>query len=451
MDRFIVRNRTGQENARVISPAQSKKILRLLEKSEQEDRFRFAKKDLNHLLKKQYYKLDLISDPVRIGHITGYLKVLMDTLPLKDSLRQPMSGIMDLVNQKDPVWITLWRYRNPRPDEKFQCDNCNKGFKGVAALRTHVSVEHFGLRPFLCPFPGCGKKLVTANLLRTHSAVHDPNSPQFACNLCRVKSFRHQSTRNAHEKVCGNANKARYSCLTCSKNMSSQHNLKIHTATHDVEKAFECPVADCKKRFAQIGTLKKHAVVHTGEAKFQCEVCEKNCTQRYNLMEHMLTHTDEKEFKCDKCPSRFRRKQHLTRHMSTHTRVKCGICKVEFEGGQKLKLHNSRTHNQLQCPANQDEEQDKNDVVDAGCADVNDGGVDDAPTDGYDQEKNDDESEKKSSDSTCEGSAKRRTAKRGAMTKIDPKPTCTRGPPRYPGRERKRPDRYKPEAAQHNK
>jgi KRAB domain-containing zinc finger protein len=168
------------------------------------------------------------------------------------------------------------------------------------------------------------------------------------------KRFKQQSTLHAHWKVCKNEEK--YSCPTCSKNMSSQHNLTTHKKTHDdVEKEFECPDPDCTKRFAQNAALKRHEVVHSGERKFECEVCEKKFTYQFNLTEHMLTHMDkQKKFKCkeDKkeCKRFFRRKQHLTRHISrTHTEVQCENCMEKMAGLHNLKLHNIRTHTPVQC------------------------------------------------------------------------------------------------------
>ncbi len=53
-----------------------------------------------------------------------------------------------------------------------KCPYCNKGFSLAQYLREHIHI-HTGEKPFVCPFPGCGKQFRQAGKLSIHRKEHN--------------------------------------------------------------------------------------------------------------------------------------------------------------------------------------------------------------------------------------------------------------------------------------
>ncbi|CAK8697804.1 unnamed protein product [Clavelina lepadiformis] len=119
------------------------------------------------------------------------------------------------------------------------CPRNHKPFKAKYKLVNHIRV-HTGEKPFLCPYPGCGKVFARSE------------------------------------------------------------NLKIHKRTHTGEKPFCCEFNGCNRRFANSSDRKKHTHVHTTDKPYLCKVygCDKSYTHPSSLRKHMKLHEANGDISC---------------------------------------------------------------------------------------------------------------------------------------------------------
>jgi hypothetical protein len=65
------------------------------------------------------------------------------------------------------------------------CKECGKGFKQASDLRKHTRV-HTGEEPYMCPWPGCGKRFSVNSNMHAHHRLHQqPRPPKevFTCGF----------------------------------------------------------------------------------------------------------------------------------------------------------------------------------------------------------------------------------------------------------------------------
>jgi uncharacterized Zn-finger protein len=53
----------------------------------------------------------------------------------------------------------------------YICFKCKASFSKQNALRVHQKI-HMGIRPYNCPYPGCGKSFVEKGNMKAHFKVH---------------------------------------------------------------------------------------------------------------------------------------------------------------------------------------------------------------------------------------------------------------------------------------
>lgn len=142
--------------------------------------------------------------------------------------------------------------------KRFKCDECDKSFFGISALRDH---KHFhrsgGQKCFVCGI--CNMEYDTRDALRSHvKRNHDEAGTKFKWHYCNI----------------------------CQGRFVSPGLLKQHMNRHSGNKPFECEV--CHKTFHCLSNLTNHKVMHSGVKKFQCEICKHTFTKKNSLTKHLL-------------------------------------------------------------------------------------------------------------------------------------------------------------------
>ena len=85
----------------------------------------------------------------------------------------------------DLICITLMKLKHELDGKKPQkCPDCNKSYKTICGLKSHIKVSHKGERES-CPL--CEKKFVSNKAVRIHiEAVHEKKRPH-ECDICHEK------------------------------------------------------------------------------------------------------------------------------------------------------------------------------------------------------------------------------------------------------------------------
>ena len=158
----------------------------------------------------------------------------------------------------------------------IKCDDCEKVFKNIYALKSHQKTAHLSIR-YPCPkcefaarsnswlkvhidsthlgwkeeCPYCDHKASTKSNLRTHiKGKHDGVSVKFECSKCD-SDFSHKQSLKTHykDKHLG----VKHICSKCSFITNTTNNLRTHMAVHS-DKLYSCD--QCDKTFRE-GFIKK--------------------------------------------------------------------------------------------------------------------------------------------------------------------------------------------------
>lgn len=114
------------------------------------------------------------------------------------------------------------------------------------------------------------------------------------------------------------------------------------------QKAVECNVEGCTRKFSRNSFLKQHIQRdHLKKRDYQCIECEKNYKQKSHLDRHIeATHKNIRHI-CEYCSKSFTKSWSLKMHMFCHSEnspYACHICTLNFYRRDKWLKHMTKEH-----------------------------------------------------------------------------------------------------------
>jgi len=169
----------------------------------------------------------------------------------------------------------------------YQCPKCWKFFSKFQNLRTHFR-RHTGIRPYLCPEPGCEERFIQRTSLNIHIARAHMDKLPFSCSNCS-KGFSLKSNLLLHEATHleTSARKA-FTCLNCSASFTLRRNLLTHYNVCRNLRPFRCPYQGCDRKYREKRLLKSHVQRHEQIKLYRCKICEENFIDIAGRNEHLM-------------------------------------------------------------------------------------------------------------------------------------------------------------------
>lgn len=230
-----------------------------------------------------------------------------------------------------------------------KCHECNKVYKTDKILKVHIDKIHKNIyQEFVCNI--CGRTLKSQGALKKHLIVHEEDTRQFECYICKKSKYKNFKLLQTHFSVYHNPNKpSRSVCHICSAVVRAGH-LKNHMQQRhsDVEiEKVQCEICDHWIMKTRMHIHKrKHAM-----GGVTCKLCGKYLKSYGSLYSHMkILHENCKNHKCDYCGKAFYKETKLNEHVAVrHTReflFKCRIpeCGREFRAEGNWKMHERKSH-----------------------------------------------------------------------------------------------------------
>ncbi|XP_046351460.2 uncharacterized protein LOC124131961 [Haliotis rufescens] len=237
----------------------------------------------------------------------------------------------------------------------FRCVFCDKVFKSLLNIRSHLSIEH---DLFRCKV--CIATFQTHQELKKHNeenkhlqfrVLSNRNistkieivGEMFKCNLCN-KMFSDKGKCALH--VRHHLTAFKYICDICSQACKSRSVLAAHMSIHNNSCSFECKA--CFNMYPNMGSLRYHEKRHTEEDKInilnyvKCDTCGDLCVNEKMLEKHVLQHKDSHT--CDFCKMSFQTYTALQNHQSVEQHHKCEYCGKTYKDQKYLRKHIRTVH-----------------------------------------------------------------------------------------------------------
>ena len=140
-----------------------------------------------------------------------------------------------------------------------------------------------------------------------------------------------------------------YKCNICSKQESSQRELKYHIhSVHTHSKLYPLKCDRCDKRFNQWAVLKRHVEsIHEG-IRYKCSHCSKTYTRDGDLKKHIRIMHEGIRHKCDMCDKFYTEKYRLKEHIKLNHAKRCDrrVNTIILESNDKIEATNDELQNQ---------------------------------------------------------------------------------------------------------
>ncbi|KAJ3044883.1 Strongly-conserved Zn-finger binding protein (TFIIIA) [Rhizophlyctis rosea] len=184
--------------------------------------------------------------------------------------------------------VKLVRHERSHTDECTE-EGCTEAFVKHGQLRRHMCT-HTGKDPYLCEVEGCDKGFKTSQKLKQHQqSVHNTTS-RYICGhpLCTFQfpkwTLLVSHARTAHPPTCP----------TCNKTFTARSSLKSHMTTHDEQRAkVGCTWDGCEKEFLSEKARDVHVrTSHEMARAYRCDVegCGKVFAHKHLEARHRRVH-----------------------------------------------------------------------------------------------------------------------------------------------------------------
>ncbi|KAI9009123.1 transcription factor IIIA-like protein [Hyaloraphidium curvatum] len=203
------------------------------------------------------------------------------------------------------------------------CAHCGRTFRKQSKLNQHL-LSHTGERPFVCPFPGCGKAYRRREHLKNHSSCHGDTEEERKPFVCGHEgcgaAFSKEHHKKRHEK--SHAGGGIYKCGVegCGEAFPKHKQLVDHLASHagdGVAIGHVCAVEGCGKTFRTPSKLAKHAKTHEGALSYACG--QPGCSEAFAKWSQLQQHLKKDHpIQCLECGKVFTRRDTLKTHMKSH-------------------------------------------------------------------------------------------------------------------------------------
>lgn len=248
--------------------------------------------------------------------------------------------------QRGNLVVHQLRCHNEGNEDEFPyaCTQCTCVFKKLGPLNAHITKCHsavelsepiadddFGFREVMQQLQSIRRPdpSVTDSsdiVLQSNIPVVPANIPPAALPVTddsTMEVAEHKSDGTVHYRSVNQTSVGTERwliCMFCPKKFRRPSDLLRHIRIHTKEKPFECPIAECRRRFAIKGTLNVHMRVHENtKLRHTCPTCTKKFSSSTTLDIHCLAaHDGVLGFKCNQCLASFSQSQPFKVHLRQH-------------------------------------------------------------------------------------------------------------------------------------
>ena len=227
-----------------------------------------------------------------------------------------------------------------------ECDICHVKVKRLDLHKKRIHQDSDIPGSFKCSHCDyCGNKEsdLRAHIQRVHSI-----SQCHQCDICD-KQFKNLLTLKSHIRLIHEVSNKSFKCDKCEYTSKSKQNFEQHQITHE-NRTYQCD--KCEYQCRSEKSIKEHKRSHLPiDKQLKCSECP-FVTHLNRLLEtHQRQHLPEEEIKCPMCSYVTPFKQHMKDHSMTYHKdvIPCQYCDFKAMSIQAHRQHITKTHSKTTC------------------------------------------------------------------------------------------------------